>query len=121
MTSIPIHNVNNNCSTGATALYLARQMVEAGIYDCAMALGFEKMEAGSLAAKYTDRANPLEKTVSRMSEIVGYGKGPSAAQIFGNGANEYCQRYGATWEHVAAIGKPVLFFVLQLLLTLLST
>ena len=29
-TGIPIVNVNNNCSTGSTALYLARQMVESG-------------------------------------------------------------------------------------------
>src|SRR5690242_486809 len=28
MTGIPIINVNNNCSTGSTALYLARQAVE---------------------------------------------------------------------------------------------
>lgn len=27
----------------------------------------------------------------------------AAAQIFGNGAEEYCQKYGSTWEHVAAI------------------
>ena len=30
ITGIPIVNVNNNCSTGSTALYLARQMVELG-------------------------------------------------------------------------------------------
>ena len=30
MTGIPIINVNNNCSTGSTALFLARQAVESG-------------------------------------------------------------------------------------------
>lgn len=90
MTGIPIHNVNNNCSTGSTALYLANQMVEAGVYECTLALGFEKMEAGSLKPKYEDRSNPLQKTIEVMSEIVGYGAGPSAAQIFGNGGDEYC-------------------------------
>jgi sterol carrier protein 2 len=30
MTGIPIVNVNNNCSTGSTALYLARQAVQSG-------------------------------------------------------------------------------------------
>lgn len=43
MTQIPIVNVNNNCSTGSSAIYLARQAIEGGLYDCAMALGFEKM------------------------------------------------------------------------------
>ena len=28
MTGIPVYNVNNNCSTGSTALFLARQTIE---------------------------------------------------------------------------------------------
>ncbi|HEY7413889.1 MAG TPA: hypothetical protein VH593_01750, partial [Ktedonobacteraceae bacterium] len=36
-TGIPIINVNNNCSSGSTALYLARQAVEAGIAECVLA------------------------------------------------------------------------------------
>ena len=39
-------NVNNNCSTGSTALYLACKAIESGVIDCALALGFEKMELG---------------------------------------------------------------------------
>jgi sterol carrier protein 2 len=58
---IPIYNVNNNCSTGASALLLAKQLVETGQNDCVMALGFEKMERGSLSNKYEDRTNPLGK------------------------------------------------------------
>lgn len=48
MTGIPIYNVNNNCSTGSTALYLAKQLIENGNVECMLALGFEKMEMGSL-------------------------------------------------------------------------
>jgi acetyl-CoA acetyltransferase len=40
MTGIPIYNVNNNCATGSTALNLAKNFIEGGIYDCVMALGF---------------------------------------------------------------------------------
>lgn len=50
MTGIPIYNCNNNCSTGANALILAKQLIEAG-NDCVLAVGFEKMERGSLGAK----------------------------------------------------------------------
>ena len=39
MTGIPVLNVNNNCSTGSSALFLARQAVESGAVDCALALG----------------------------------------------------------------------------------
>src|SRR5262245_33649249 len=52
LTGIPVVNVNNNCSTGATALYLARQAVEGGIAECVLALGFEKMEKGALGSKW---------------------------------------------------------------------
>jgi len=38
MTGIPVVNVNNNCSTGSTALFLARQAVASGAADCVIAL-----------------------------------------------------------------------------------
>ena len=62
------------------------------------------MAPGSLANVFEDRAPPLDKTLQLTSDIVGIGKGPFAAQIFGNGAQEYCVKYGATWDHVGAIG-----------------
>lgn len=51
MTGIPVYNVNNNCSTGSSALLLAKQLIETGQNDCVLAVGFEKMEPGSLGAK----------------------------------------------------------------------
>ncbi|KAF9164164.1 sterol carrier protein 2 [Actinomortierella ambigua] len=105
MTQIPIVNVNNNCSTGSTALYLARQAIEYGIADCTMALGFEKMEAGSLSNKYNDRANPMGKAIEITAETRGIAQAPFAAQIFGNAGVEYIERYGATADHLAMIGE----------------
>src|SRR5256885_14388272 len=61
LTGIPVVNVNNNCSTGSTALFMAREAVRGGLVDCALALGFEKMERGSLGVKWTDRTNPIDK------------------------------------------------------------
>ncbi|GAA5855735.1 hypothetical protein JCM8547_001663 [Rhodosporidiobolus lusitaniae] len=103
MTGIPIVNVNNNCSTGSSALWLARQAVEYGIADCAMALGFEKMSPGSLQTVFQDRAAPLAKTVDLMSDMDKFSHGPFAAQIFGNAAAEYIEKHGATWDDVADI------------------
>ncbi len=40
------------CSTGSTALFLARQAIEGGLAECVLALGFEKMAKGALGAKY---------------------------------------------------------------------
>src|SRR6185295_5450095 len=76
LTGIPVFNVNNNCSTGSTALMLAKQAVEGGLVECALALGFEKMEKGALGSKYTDRANPLEWQVTLMSKVQGFNSAP---------------------------------------------
>jgi acetyl-CoA acetyltransferase len=46
ITGIPIYNVNNNCSTGSTALYMAYQFIKGGLNDCVVALGFEKVSHG---------------------------------------------------------------------------
>ncbi len=40
MTGIPLINVNNNCATGSSALFLARQAVQSGAVECALAFGF---------------------------------------------------------------------------------
>ena len=61
MTGIPIVNVNNNCSTGSTALFLARQAIESGAADCVLALGFEQMKPGALGAVFTDRPSAFER------------------------------------------------------------
>ncbi|MBW2271742.1 MAG: lipid-transfer protein, partial [Deltaproteobacteria bacterium] len=81
---IPIYNVNNNCSTGSTALFMAKQFVEGGLAECTMALGFEKMEKGSLGIKYQDRTNALDKHFKVMIDKCGMEKAPPTAQMFGN-------------------------------------
>jgi len=105
LTGIPVYNVNNNCSTGSTALFMAKQFVEGDLVDCALALGFEKMEKGSLGMKYTDRTNPMDKHAGAMIEMRGFEpKSPAAAQFFGNAGREHMERYGTTAEHFAKIG-----------------
>ncbi|KAH3831788.1 sterol carrier protein 2-like [Dreissena polymorpha] len=103
MTGIPVYNVNNNCSTGSTALFMAKQLVQGGMADCVLALGFEKMERGSLKAHYNDRTNPMDKHMEVMIESRGYEKGPAAAQMFGNAGREHMEKYGTKPEHFAKI------------------
>lgn len=105
LTGIPIYNVNNNCSTGASALYLARQFIQGGLADCVLALGFEKMEKGSLGSKFQDRTNPMDQHVSVMSDNWGVSAAPFAPQMFGNAGREHMKRYGTTKEHFAKIAE----------------
>lgn len=103
LTGVPIYNVNNNCATGSTALFMAKQFVAAGIAECALALGFEKMEKGSLGIKYQDRTNPMDKQFEVMIGLRGFAPAPPAPQFFGNAGREHMERYGTKPEHFAKI------------------
>lgn len=98
-TGIPIVNVNNNCSTGSTALFLARQMIESGAADCVLAFGFEQMLPGALGAVFNDRKRTLDHHLTRQEAILGHDDtSPLVAQQFGGAGLDYQQRYGTPDE-----------------------
>lgn len=103
MTGIPVVNVNNNCSTGSTALFLAAQAIRGGLADCTVALGFEKMKPGSLSSSYDDRTQPMDKHVKALAQIAEFAF-PVAPWMFGAAGREHMQQYGSTAEHFAKIG-----------------
>jgi acetyl-CoA acetyltransferase len=104
LTGIPVVNVHNNCSTGSSALYLARRAVGGGLAGCALAIGFEKMERGSLGMKYPDRTNPMDRHHAALTELRAWEDAPFAPQMFGMAGREHMERYGSTPEHFAWIG-----------------
>ena len=104
LTGVPVVNVNNNCSTGSTALYLAAQQIRGGLADCVLALGFEKMQPGSLGATFTDRAQPMEKHLEALDEIYDLAF-PIAPWMFGAAGREHMKLYGTTVEQFAKIGE----------------
>ena len=105
LTGVPVFNVNNNCSTGSTALMLARQAVAGGMAECVLALGFEKMEKGALGAKFADRASPIEKHAQVMADMQGFNQAPPTAQMFGGAGREYRWRYGAKRETFGKVAE----------------
>ena len=104
-TSIPIWNVNNNCSTGSTGLYLGRNMIAGGQADAVLVVGFEKMNPGSLQSYFQDRANPTGTFGEMMKATRGVTNAPGAAQMFGNAGREYMEKYGARNEDFAEIAR----------------
>jgi sterol carrier protein 2 len=92
MTQIPIFNVNNNCSTGATGLAIARNVISHGGADCVLVVGFEKMMPGSLQSFWQDRSNPTGTTAEMMKATRGVTNAPGAAQMFGNAGREYIEK-----------------------------
>ena len=95
LSGIPIFNVNNNCATGSSALFLARQAVDSGSVECAIALGMEQMVPGALKGVYEDRPSPMQRFLDRMTENQGYERDvPRAAQYFGGAGRDYMRQYG---------------------------
>lgn len=103
VTGIPIHNVNNNCATGATALFLAKKLIESKACDCTLAVGFEVMEKGVLTSKFRDRTHPMDKHIEFLSKKYGIKPAPITAQLFGAAAREHMEKYHSTAEHFAKI------------------
>src|SRR4051794_34958271 len=91
LTGIPVVNVNNNCSTGSSALFLARQAVASGLVDCALAFGFEQMQRGALTEHWTDRPSAFARFEGVLDTA---GDGPMAPRYFGSAGTAYCDKYG---------------------------
>jgi acetyl-CoA acetyltransferase len=103
MTGIPIVNVNNNCSTGSTALYLARQAVESGSAECVLALGFEQMTPGAIGAVFNDRPTPFERFDTATEELVGQSELPLALRYFGGAGLAHMKEFGTKLSTFAEI------------------
>ncbi len=103
MTGIPVINVNNNCATGSSALFLARQAVQSGAVECALAVGFEFMKPGPLMSNWTDRAPALERAHKLVSELVGREDIPSAIRQFAGAGKAHMDKYGTKLETFAKI------------------
>jgi acetyl-CoA acetyltransferase len=106
MTGVPVINVNNNCSTGSTALYLARQAIASGVADCVLAVGFEQMAPGALAAVFNDRPAPMGKWIEQSQALFpAPANTPMAPHLFGGAGLEHQQKYGTKNETFAKIAE----------------
>ncbi|MFZ2628388.1 MAG: lipid-transfer protein [Rugosibacter sp.] len=96
MTGIPIINVNNNCASGSSALFLARQAVASGAVDCALAVGFEQMNPGALkGGAYSDRPSPLDRFIQALQDNKQFDDAaPRTPQFFAAAGRAYMDEYG---------------------------
>jgi acetyl-CoA acetyltransferase len=103
MTGVPVINVNNNCSTGSTALFLARQAVQSGAVDCALAVGFEQMSPGALGSHFNDRPTPFDRFNHATDELLGDVQLPFALRYFAGAGLAHMKQYGTKLETFAKI------------------
>lgn len=103
MTGIPIVNVNNNCSTGSTALFLARQAIESGNASCILVVGFEQMRPGAIGEIFDDRPDPLGEFDQVARALVGQASLPPALRYFGGAGKAHMEKHGTTLADFASI------------------
>jgi acetyl-CoA acetyltransferase len=96
MSGIPVYNVNNNCSTGSTALLLGYNAIRFGQNECVLALGFEKMQKGPLESQLQGLQEVAKETAEKK-------QAPIAARMFGNGGRDHMEKYGTKPETFAKI------------------
>lgn len=103
MTGIPIFNLNNNCSTGSSALFLARQAVQSGAVECALAVGFEQMNPGALGSSFTDRDSPFDKFDATANALLPDVSVTVALKYFGGAGLAHMQHFGTRLESFAKV------------------
>ena len=103
MTGIPIINVNNNCATGSTALYLARQAIESGMTEIVLAVGFEQMNPGALGIHFPDKPSPFDRFERRAEALIGNSEVPMALRYFGGAGLAHMKRYGTPLTSFAKV------------------
>ncbi|MCA1390793.1 lipid-transfer protein [Bradyrhizobium sp. BRP20] len=103
MTGIPIVNVNNNCSTGSTALFMARQMIASGALDCVLAVGFEQMKPGALGSVYADRPSAFEEFDAAADQLIDAPGIPLALRYFGGAGLSHMKKYGTPLDAFAKV------------------
>jgi acetyl-CoA acetyltransferase len=116
--SIPMYNVENACASSSTALHLGRTAVGAGVHDCVLVVGFEKLydpdKLKSFMALGTavdvEMAIKLLEDIETMQgdgeKILGEGSGKSRSifmDMYAYYTRIYMDRFGLTQEHFAKI------------------
>lgn len=93
-TGIPIFNVNNNCSSGSSALFLAREAVESGLVDVALAVGFEQMVKNA-EGRWPERPHPLDSFIEPVVAKHGMPESPAGAGLmYGAAGIQYIEEHG---------------------------
>ncbi|MGV0642387.1 lipid-transfer protein [Mycolicibacterium sp. XJ879] len=105
-TGIPVLNVNNNCASGSSALFGARQLVEGGIAECVLAVGFEKMRPGSLGTMaYPDVASPVQPFLDAAAGHRPASGAPPMLELFRNAGLEHREKFGTTAEQFGKVAE----------------
>ena len=123
---IPITNVENACASGSTALHEAWTAVKAGLYDCVLAMGAEKLYSDDRAktmqgflggmdvevvmdqmGKFAEEERKRKEKEAKEKGIEPPPEKPGGHSVFMDwyaiGARRHMDKYGTTQRQLAAI------------------
>jgi acetyl-CoA acetyltransferase len=115
---LPVVNVENACASGSTALNQASAMVTAGLYDCVLVLGVEKLYhadkqksfAAFSGAVDVEALKEIMERLRAASQSAGGERSGAPGEkrsmfmdIYAAAARAHMQRYGTTVEQFAAV------------------
>lgn len=89
LSGLPIINVENACSAGHTAVWLAHKLISAGVYDIAIVVGTEKMPRGAVAVSQI-----FPERLLGTDMMMG---------LYGLRARRYIEEYGVPIEAIAQV------------------
>jgi acetyl-CoA acetyltransferase len=124
---ISIINVENACASGSTALHSAWTAVKAGLYDCTLAIGVEKLYdddhqkvmkgfmAGTDVEETTrliekikhEQQQKFQESEAKVSDVPSGKSGGHSVfmDFYARGARLHMQQYGTTQHQLAAIAS----------------
>ena len=97
LTGLQFVNVNNGCATGGTALSQACAMIQAGMYDVGIAIGFDKHPRGAFASN-----EPVHPTDGGADWYGGSGMAINP-QFFSIKINRYMEQHGISHQTLARV------------------
>jgi acetyl-CoA acetyltransferase len=114
---IPIYNIENACASSSFAFNLACTAVAAGVHDCVLVLGFEKLyhsdkaksflalESGVDVVDYKNHFRRLEENLGNGEKILSEDgqKRSRLLDVYAFRTRQYMERYGLTREHFARL------------------
>lgn len=115
---IPMYNVENACASSSTAFHLGWTAVAAGLYDCVLVVGFEKLYDQDKRKSFQALGTAVDVEILRaLFGQMASGKAPGGG-VFQAGSGEkrsifmdmyahytkrYMERYGLRQEHFARL------------------
>lgn len=116
--TIPMYNIENACASSSSAFNLAWTSVGAGLYDCALVVGFEKLYDTDKMKSYMalgtavdietalEHLEAFQKKHASGEPIIGEGSGQSRSifmDMYAYYTRTYMERFNLTQEHFAKI------------------